>query len=522
MSERTENSIIAVDLKLSRPGGFQLGPLSFELKHTEHLVITGPSGSGKTSLALAMAGKLFFTGKLTINFVGGREGEIDGSADSSVKKVQLVDQRYQIKNRSNTVDGYYQQRFNSTENEDAYTVQEELLAIKKDTVKIDALLKEFSIEYLRDKTLLKLSSGEHKRFQLVKLLLAPGPLVILDEPFVGLDVDSRQKLNKLLPVIAKQGTQFIIIAGAVSHFPTQLPVQVLELQNAKMTYFGAGRDYEAGFQSAVKSYDIEALPLQPVAQEFKTAVRMVNTTVRYGDKTILSEINWTVEKGERWLLKGHNGAGKSTLLSLVYGDNPQAYANEIYLFDKRRGSGESIWDIKKYMGFVSPELHAFFDKNISCFDAVASGFFDTMGLYRKLAEDKQILVQRWMDVLGLTAVAGKRLSDLSTGQQRLVMLIRAFIKNPAIIVLDEPCQGLDEWQTAAFVELVEGICTRTGATLLYISHYANEIPDSIEKVLELNQGIGRVYERQDKRSHGRDALIGMPFETTQQQFSNYP
>lgn len=483
-----ENNITAADLKVTRPGGFQLDQLNFELAPDQHMVITGPSGSGKTTLAMAIAGRLFFTGKLTINFP-------ESAENSRTKKIQLVDQRYQIRNRSNTVDGYYQQRFNSTENEDAYTVLEELIAIRADAVKIDALLKEFSIEYLKDKTLLKLSSGEHKRFQLVKLLLSPGPLVILDEPFVGLDVESRKKLNRLLPVIARQGTQFIIIAGSQQHFPAPLPVQVLELQNGRMTYFGHRQGYEPGFRPVTNSYATVDLPLQPVSLDFEQAVRMVNATVKYGDKTILHSINWIVKKGEKWLLKGHNGAGKSTLLSLVYGDNPQAYANEIYLFDKRRGTGESIWDIKRHMGFVSPELHAFFDKNISCFDAVGSGFFDTMGLYKKLDDAKRILVQRWMEVLGLGLVANKRLADLSTGQQRLAMLIRAFIKNPAIIVLDEPCQGLDEWQTVAFVDLVEDICSRTGATLLYISHYENEIPDSIEKVLELDHGFSKIYDR---------------------------
>src|SRR5688572_13384763 len=116
---------------------------------------------------------------------------------------------------------------------------------------------------------------------------------------------------------------------------------------------------------------------------------MKKVSVQYGDKIILDEVNWKVMKGERWLLSGPNGAGKSTLLSLITADNPKAYANSIFLFGKKRGSGESIWDIKKKIGFISPELHLFFDQGTSCFDVIASGLFDTIGLFRQLSAAQQ-------------------------------------------------------------------------------------------------------------------------------------
>ena len=205
----------------------------------------------------------------------------------------------------------------------------------------------------------------------------------------------------------------------------------------------------------------------------------------YTSQKAVDDISFTLAPGSIFGLLGPNGAGKSTLLSLIYGDNPRAYANEIYLFGKRRGTGESIWDIKKQMGFVSPELHAFFDKNISCFSAVASGYYDTMGLYRKLTDVQTGQVERWLKALGLDRIGDKKLAQISTGQQRLIMLLRAFIKNPPLLILDEPCQGLDQWQTAAFVQLVEDYCLRTGATLIYISHYASEIPAVVTQVMEL-------------------------------------
>ncbi|UAY54982.1 ATP-binding cassette domain-containing protein [Arachidicoccus terrestris] len=485
-----EPTIILNEVKLTRPGGFSLQHLSLELPAGAHLVVTGPSGSGKTSLGMALAGKLFVTGLLEIRPL---------NENASGKKNQMVDQRYEIKNRSNTVDGYYQQRYNSLDNEDAYTVMEELLLIQDDPELIKEHLNDFNIGYLADKTMLTLSSGEHKRFQLVKMLLSPAPIVILDEPFVGLDVQARGALNKMLEKLALKGIQIITLTGAREHFP-EIATHILELQKGNVVYFGEITGYEPGFQPEVANYDLAPLTLQRAdrkAEAPQAIVKMVDLHISYSDKIIFEKLNWTVKPAERWLLKGPNGAGKSTLLSLVYGDNPKAYANQIYLFDKRRGTGESIWDIKKRMGYVSPELHAFFDKNISCFSAVASGYCDTMGLYRKLNEQETNQVDAWLKTLDLTAIRDKKLSQISTGQQRLIMLLRAFIKSPPLLILDEPCQGLDQWQTEAFVRLVEDYCLRTGATLIYISHYASEIPSVVSQVMEL-QGDGkggyRIYE----------------------------
>jgi len=189
-------------------------------------------------------------------------------------------------------------------------------------------------------------------------------------------------------------------------------------------------------------------------------------------------------------------------MSLVSGDNPQAYANEIYLFDKRRGSGESIWDIKKNIGFVSPELYAFFDKNISCFDTVASGYFDTMGLYKKLSQEQINHINDWLKALNVADLAQKRLANVSSGMQRLFLLIRAFIKNPPLLIFDEPCQGLDEFQTEAFVKLVDDICGKTDTSVVYISHYENEVPGCVHKCLDLNvkdSEIDRIYTLKSKK-----------------------
>jgi molybdate transport system ATP-binding protein len=171
------------------------------------------------------------------------------------------------------------------------------------------------------------------------------------------------------------------------------------------------------------------------------------------------------------------------------GDHPQAYANEIYLFDRRRGTGESIWDIKKRTGYVSPELHLYFESTATAFQAVASGLFDTIGLFRRLSEEQEELVLRWMSLLALEGSRNKLLGQLSLGEQRLVLVARALVKNPSLLILDEPCQGLDEEHTEFFRQLVDRYCRMNRVSLIYVSHYEEEIPSCVDHFLRLEKGM---------------------------------
>lgn len=473
-------SIIVKNLCVKQQGNTMLDAVSFELHSNGHLAIIGSSGSGKTTLAKALSGKIFFQGTIEFKF--------------EKPSINFVEQHYHFKNRSNTNDFYYQQRYNSFDSNDASTVMEELQVVSNDEEKINSLLSRLKLSHRKQSPLLHLSSGEHKRFQLIKALLVSSQILILDEPFVGLDISSRKQLNNILNEFAASGTQIILITDA--HRIPDCITHIAHLEKGKLKNFSEKSSFnfnEVAHQNSYYYINPNTLRVGKPKIDFTTAVKMVNASVQYGDKKILHNINWTIQRGEKWLLKGHNGAGKSTLLSLIYGDNPQAYANEIYLFDKRRGSGESIWDIKQKIGYVSPELQWYFDTSITVFDAVASGFFDTIGLYKKLTNNQHQLTEQWLDLLQLSHVQNKPVSTISTSEQRLTLLLRALVKDPPLLLLDEPCQGLDENQTAQFVELVDTLCEQLNKTLIYISHYDHEIPSCIDKVLELNKGEQKIY-----------------------------
>ena len=352
-------------------------------------------------------------------------------------------------------------------------------------------------------SLLHLSSGEHKRFQLIKAFLQHADVYIFDSPFTGLDINSRKTLRNLIS--AKASSSTIIIITDIEDAPSCI-THVAELENGKLKSFEIKNEdvtarNEAVFFPKIKYSTINVqqsifngeIPQQKNIDDFDVAVKLENVNVAYGDKKILSNINWQINRGEKWLLKGVNGAGKSTLISLITGDHPQAYANKVFLFDKKRGSGESIWDIKKRIGFVSPELHWYFDKTISVYNTIASGFFDTIGVYKKLNDEQHAIVQQWLSFLNLTAKSQFSLATLSTSQQRLALLARALVKSPSLLILDEPCQGLDDKQVKDFVALVDDLCIQSNKTLIYVSHYENEIPKCVNKVMLLENNNQKQY-----------------------------
>ena len=374
-----------------------------------------------------------------------------------------------------------------------------MLKVTDDKARIDSLLNQLQINHRRNDSLLHLSSGEHKRFQLIKAFLQEADVFIFDSPFIGLDINSRKILRSIIDEKAKTST--IIVIADVEDAPSCI-THVAELENGKLKQFEEIKAFVTSHSLFTIHHSpltihysllTKAIPLQKNNVEFDVAVKMENVSVAYGDKKILSNINWQINRGEKWLLKGVNGAGKSTLISLITGDHPQAYANKVFLFDKKRGSGESIWDIKKKIGFVSPELHWYYDKTISVYNTIASGFFDTVGVYKKLTEEQKNIVEEWLQFLNIKSKAQQQLYTISTSQQRLALLARALVKNPPLLILDEPCQGLDEQQVKDFVALVDDLCNQSNKTLIYVSHYENEIPKCIDKVMLLENNAQKQY-----------------------------
>ena len=351
----------------------------------------------------------------------------------------------------------------------------------------------FHMECLLDKYIITLSSGELRKFQLTKTLFANPRLLIMDNPFIGLDAETRDQLKDLLLLLAKERDMEIMLVLSKTDDIPAFVSKVIEIkEGAEDSEYSEYSEY-----SEVSAYyaQQEAVPAHVLSDEKRQAlldlpyhdndyqcqrvVAMKQVTIRYGERTILKDLDWTVMNGERWALSGQNGSGKSTLLSLICADNPQSYACDITLFDRPRGSGESIWDIKKHIGYVSPEMHRSYKRNLPVIRIVASGLMDSIGLYAVPNPQDYERCRWWLDIFGIASLADRPFLQLSSGEQRLVLLARAFVKDPQLIILDEPLHGLDLWNRRLVKDVIETFCQRRNKTMIMVTHYQEELPAGI-------------------------------------------
>ncbi|MBO7119273.1 MAG: ATP-binding cassette domain-containing protein [Bacteroidaceae bacterium] len=465
-------------------------PINLHIEKGEQIAIVGDNAAGKSRLVEVLTGHY----PLLLNEV---------HYDFSPSESPLVSDNLKyisFRDSYGEQDGtyYYQQRWNQHDiPDDSPTVNE---CLPRPLQRRGEWMRLFSplLEGLGEATLLSLSSGELRRFQIAKALATRPRILIIDNPFIGLDVQARKDFRDLLDTLTRE-TQLLVILvlskrDDIPDFITHvLPVEDLRLL-PKMTLAEYRKQY-ATMPRPVLSDDIKEwianLPVRNLKEsdfyphDGGEILRFRDVSIKYGNSTILQPINWTVHEGERWALSGPNGSGKSTLLSLVCADNPQAYACNIELFGHRRGTGESIWQIKKHIGYVSPEMHRAYLKDIPSIDVVASGLSDSVGLYvRPKPEQKQICLD-WMRVFGVDSVADRSFLQLSSGEQRLCLLARAFVKDPELLILDEPLHGLDDNNRELVRQIIKQFCERPHKTLVMVTHYEEELPEGITHTLRL-------------------------------------
>lgn len=458
-----------------------LRDISLEIFAGDQWMIYGEAGSGKTILAQTVAGNHAFRGRIAF----------DGSEKSQGHEIVVVEQQHRFLNLQNQSNFYYQQRYNAMDAEATMTVSQALAVFDEGRDSFfskSALTGAFHLDHLLNEPLIQLSNGENKRLQILEAVLRFPSLLILDEPFTGLDTEGRKMLEGILDRLARSGQHMLLLTSR--NFVPSCYNHFAYLQDGKLQIVNSPAEIPDPPAVSVK-LQVKDFPSSMNFEypDFRNAVLMRNVHIVYDGKKILDGIHWKIEKGECWGLTGHNGAGKSTLLSLITADNPQAYANDIYLFDRKRGSGESIWEIKQKIGYLSPELQLYFDPLSTAFSAVASGLFDTIGLFRRLTADQEQYVNEWLQFLDCEAYANRLLNTLPAGLQRMLLLGRSLIKKPPLLILDEPCQGLDGAQTALTLQLIDRYCAEFGASLIFVNHYKDEFPARIGQILELREGL---------------------------------
>lgn len=325
---------------------------------------------------------------------------------------------------------------------------------------------------------------------MAQALLQKPDLLILDEPFEGLDQQSVQDWMAMLNELKKE-CAIVLIVNRLADIPAEA-THLAMLENLEVVLEGERESIEQQsiYQQLVyaeQSVDV-ALP-EPASPLLKLPenqphFELKNVTVQYGDKVILDHLNWVVKPRENWWIKGPNGAGKSTLLSLITGDHPQAFANHVVIFGKQRGSGETIWDIKQKIGYVSSQLHLDYRVNCSVLDVIISGFFDSIGIYQQVPEAIRLKAMQWLARLNLTHLAKTPFRSLSWGQQRLLLITRAMVKHPPVLILDEPFQGLDGLNRKLVKHFIEQLVNNSETQLLFVSHQDLDAPNCITHLFE--------------------------------------
>ena len=496
---RGESIIKVVNGVTRMPEWRMAEPVNFELDKGEHIAIVGPNAGGKTLLVDILTGAHPL---LMQNVEYDFSPKTSKLASDNIKYITFRDTYGGDNDRTY----YLQQRWNQTEIDESTPTCGKLLedafrASGADTEERRAFQQHlydiFNLHYLLDKYIILLSSGELRKFMLCRSLMGDPRVLIMDNPFIGLDKETRQQLREGLEQVSQERDLQIILVLAKDEDIPKFITHVVPVRNKVVMEKVTREEYFEvhSSQFTVHSLDdgirkeIINLPYRNDDYNTHEVVKMNNVKIQYGDRVILKDLNWTVYNGQKWALSGQNGAGKSTLLSLVCADNPQSYACDITLFDRKRGSGESIWDIKMHIGYVSPEMHRAYNRDMPAIRIVASGLKDSVGLYVKPSAGDYDICRMWMRFFGIEDLAERTFLKLSSGEQRMVLLARAFVKDPELLILDEPLHGLDSQRGEMVKEIIDAFCQRKNKTLIMVTHYQENLPKCITDSIFLKRQV---------------------------------
>ncbi|MBN1934533.1 MAG: ATP-binding cassette domain-containing protein [Anaerolineae bacterium] len=496
----TLSLIVLTDVSLRLYTRILFPHTSWTIGRDQHWAVIGPNGSGKTTLMRALLGQVpVVQGQIAYHLSPPLHRQIAYVAFEAQQAA------FKLENR------FYQARWNAGVVEPEIGIDEYLSpqhVLRANPFHIvephddpaafaahkERVIEQLGIDNLRGKTVLQLSNGERRKVQIARALLRQPRVLILDNLFAGLDVGFRERLKQVIDGLM-QGEMCVIVVTArhdeipagITHVLRVDQCRVVErgLRQQILAHVGAQHRKLGEFDAPLRK---TPAPTQASAASNEALIHLEEVNVAYNGVPVLTDVSWTVRHGEHWALLGPNGAGKTTLLGLILGDNPQAYANWVWVFGQQRGQNESIWEIKQRIGWVAPELHLYYPKHFSALCVVCSGFFDSVGLYRRPTAEQRRTAEQWMDKLDITACAQSPFGALSQGQQRMVLIARALVKAPALLILDEPCQGLDPANAARVRQTVDAIGKQTDTTIIYVTHEMQEIPAVIEHTLRLDRG----------------------------------
>lgn len=452
------------DLTVQFDEHFRLEDINWRIEPGQHWAIVGPNGSGKSALTAVLYG--------AGDIIGGKLDNLPGHVGvaSFEAQAELIEAE-RTKDDADILDVIPV----------GTPVQEILDQTCADRDMQQRLIEAFGFTALLDRGFRKLSSGESRKVMLIRAMTSAPELLILDEPYEGLDIASQGFLTDLL-LECSRSSQVILVLNRFDEIP-DFVTHIAYMDGGRLAHCVDRNDALAVADLAqllhLKTTDIAIPAADPKHRtldlsEGTPLVRMRKARVAYGDNVIFSDLDWTVERGQHWQVTGPNGSGKTCLLNLITGDHPQCYVNDLLIFGMQRGSGESIWDIKQHLGYVSSAFQWEYKVSVNVRNTIISGFYDSIGIYQKYSDTEKAVANQWLELLGMSDRAELPFSQLSFGDQRLVLIARAMVKHPPLLILDEPCLGLDDINRQLVLGLIEKICAGTETTVLYVNHRAQD------------------------------------------------
>ncbi|MGE0157854.1 MAG: ATP-binding cassette domain-containing protein [Gemmatimonadales bacterium] len=484
--------IVSLDGVTAGWGRPVLEDVSWRLRAGELWAIVGPNASGKSSLLSVLRGRIPVTGGTLRYGPHARGRAVAGDPEGQMLSVSFAAQADLLERSA----GYAQSRWHGGQDE-AVRRGSDVLGPVLDAPECRRIVDALALGPLLDRRVTELSNGERRKLVLARAAGRHPAILALDNPLNGLDASARDSVREAVEALHREETTLLMVTSRADEIPGTV-THVLLLDD--------GRVVMSGLKEAVLGDDRFAALMRPEPRTRGSAsrstvarrsgsgadapavVELHDAELTYGTSDVLRGVSWTVRRGERWVVVGPNGAGKSALLSLILADNPQAYANDVSLFGRRRGSGDTIWDIRRRIGSVSPEMHLYQELDHRVLDVIGSGMLDPVGARRDLTGQERRAVEACMCALDLERCRDRRLRDLSEGELQATLLARALAKGAELLVLDEPCQGLDASRRARFLELLEHRLHAGDTTLIYVTHDLDEVPASVTHGLLLRRG----------------------------------
>lgn len=455
-----------------------LRDLDWSIQCGEQWACLGPNGAGKTSLARIISRQAtHFSGEML-------RGE--RLLNAGVAYV-CFEQARALCERDRKLDD---SEFRPDASDPGTSVQDLILDGRVPDERFHHWTKRLRMAHFLHRGLRFISTGEMRKTLLVKAILSEPALLVLDSPLDGLDRASQQEMHTILGELLRSSISVLLLCRQLEDIPTAI-THILVLQE--------GRILACDIANAVrKSAAVQELmnpPMatlgevpRPTARNFELPsntplLELHKVTVQYGELTVLRDVTWVFERGMHCAISGPNGCGKTTLLSLITGDNHKAYGQDITLFGIRRGSGESVWEIKQKFGLLDTQLQLGFARGMRVVEVVVSGFFDSIGLYDDWGDTQRKSAEAWLRALGLADYAREKFDALSFGLQRMVLLARAMVKSPPILLLDEPTLGLDGHHRRLMLRAIDHIAQHSDTQIIFVSHSAGDTPACINQFL---------------------------------------